>query len=80
MPSRRDLPTEPTEETLELLYDDYAWSIQEIVEHCEDVTYNGIRRRLQDMGYDTADRNRGPVDGLARRLWEMDPDEALSEV
>ncbi|WP_435097574.1 hypothetical protein [Halarchaeum sp. P4] len=79
MPSRRDLPTDATLDTFELLYDQYGWSIREIVEHCEDTTYNEVRRVLQDAGYDTSDRNRGPVDGLARRLWEMDPDELGGE-
>ncbi|GGL58256.1 hypothetical protein [Halocalculus aciditolerans] len=80
MPSRRDLPTTASIDTYELLYDQYNWSIREIVEHCDDTTYNAVRRELQNAGFDTAERNRGPVDGLARELWEMDPDELGSKV
>ncbi|MFC7200041.1 hypothetical protein [Halospeciosus flavus] len=79
MPSRRDLPSDPSVDTYELLYDQYNWSIREIVDHVDDTTYNRVRNALQDAGYDTSDRNRGPVDGLARQLWEMDPDELGSE-
>ncbi|MFC7166335.1 hypothetical protein [Halospeciosus flavus] len=63
MPSRRDLPSDPSVDTYELLYDQYNWSIREIVDHVDDTTYNRVRNALQDAGYDTSDRNRGPVDG-----------------
>lgn len=77
MPHRGDIKErwpEFGEEPARFLYSDLGWSIREIEEFYDGVTYNHVRNTLQDMGFDTSDRNRGPVDGLARRLWEEEPD------
>lgn len=90
MPSRKDIPKEPSDENLEYLYEELNWSVQDIANHVEgkvtknhpskdyqeEVSYNWINRKLKKMGYDTSERHRGACsNGLAKKLWEMEPED-----
>lgn len=77
----RTLPEDPTAwrdaDVLEELFVERSWSIEDIVDHFEDlgsdeVSYSRVRWLLDSNNIRSGRNNRPPISGRAAMLWDAD--------